>query len=145
MGPVLLDTSLYVSAFRMGQLGMASLRHWLPGSPLWLSSVVLAELYAGAHQQDVHAIERMESQFERISRILVPNLGDWTSTGRILAKLARKYDFEQIGRIRLINDSLIATSAARRGITVLTENMRDFARLAEFREFSWQVTAIPSI
>jgi predicted nucleic acid-binding protein len=39
----------------------------------------------------------------------------------------------------LTNDALIALSAARLGITVITANARDFAKLAEFRPFHWRV------
>jgi len=49
--------------------------------------------------------------------------------------LAAKYDYEQIGQGRLTNDALIAMSAGRSGITVITTNARDFIRLAEFRPF----------
>jgi predicted nucleic acid-binding protein len=70
--------------------------------------------------------------------VLVPNLSDWASAGKVLARLAAKYGYERIGRARLTNDALIAISAARTGITVLTANSRDFARIAEFRAFSWR-------
>ena len=56
-----------------------------------------------------HAVERLERDFHRAKRILVPNLSDWTQTGKVLARLAAKYDYEQIGRGRLTNDALIAT------------------------------------
>ena len=71
--------------------------------------------------------------------LLVPNLSDWTQTGKVLARVAAKYDYEQIGRGRLTNDALIAMSAGRLGITVITANARDFKKLAEFRSFQWQV------
>jgi predicted nucleic acid-binding protein len=58
----------------------------------------------------------------------------------VLARLADKYDYEQIGKGRLTNDALIAMSAGRLGITVITANRRDFNRLAEFRPFLWQVS-----
>ena len=64
---------------------------------------------------------------------------DWTQTGRVLSRLAAKYDYERIGKGRLTNDALIAMSAARLGITVVTANARDFKRLAEFRPFHWRV------
>ena len=86
-----------------------------------------------------HAVERLERDFHRAKRILVPNLSDWTLTGKVLARLAAKYDSEQIGRGRLTNDALIAMSAGRLGITVITANARDFKKLAEFRSFQWQV------
>jgi predicted nucleic acid-binding protein len=83
-------------------------------------------------------VERLEHDFEKAKRVLVPNLSDWASAGKVLARLAAKYGYERIGRARLTNDALIAISAARTGITVLTANSRDFARIAEFRAFSWR-------
>ena len=80
-----------------------------------------------------------ERDFEKARRILVPNLSDWTQTGKVLARLAAKYDYQKIGQGRLTNDALIAMSAARLGITVITANARDFLRLAEFRPFQWKV------
>ena len=71
--------------------------------------------------------------------MLVPNLTDWTQTGRTLAKVGAKYGFERIGQGRLTNDALIAASAARCGVTVVTANARDFARLAEFCPLQWRV------
>jgi len=54
----------------------------------------------------------------------------------VLARLAAKYDYGQIGQGRLTNDALIAMSAGRAGIRVISANQRDFSRLAEFRNFS---------
>lgn len=96
---------------------------------MWLSSVVLEELYAGASGRNSDAVERLERDFDRAKRILVPNLGDWSQTGRVLARLAAKYDYEQIGWGRLTNDALIAVSAGRVGITVITANARDLRGL----------------
>jgi predicted nucleic acid-binding protein len=72
----------------------------------------------------------------------VPDLDDWVHAGKILERLAAKYDYEKIGRGRLTNDALIAMSAARQGIRVITTNEKDFRRLAEFRAFTWQLVAI---
>ncbi len=80
----------------------------------------------------------MERDFDKAGRILVPNLSDWTSAGRILSRLARKYGYEQIGKSRLTNDALIAASAARMGMVVVTLNPRDFARISEFCPLQWR-------
>jgi predicted nucleic acid-binding protein len=114
---------------------------WLNAeTPIWLSSVVLGELFAGAAgTRAVRVVERLESDFDRINRILVPNLTDWAQAGRVLAHLFEKYGYEEIGRGRLTNDALIALSAGRLGIRVITANQRDFRRLAEFRSFQWKV------
>ena len=139
MGPVLLDTSIYITALRAGDDAVLKLRRFTPGAPVWLSSVVLEELYAGVKPRDFRIVERLERDFDKAGRMLVPNLSDWTLTGKLLARLAAEYGYEQIGQARLTNDALVAMSAARRGITVITANERDFGRLAQFHPFQWQV------
>jgi predicted nucleic acid-binding protein len=116
-----------------------TLRRLAPESPVWLSAVVLEELYAGVSDRDRRVIVRLERDFDRARRILVPSLGDWTQAGSLLARLGAEYGYEKIGRSRLTNDALIAMSAARQGITVLTANERDFARLSRLRPFLWEV------
>jgi predicted nucleic acid-binding protein len=139
MQPVLFDTSIYITALRMGDDAALSLRRMAGGAAVWLSSVVLEELYAGAIARNRNVVERLERDFHRAGRILVPNLTDWTHTGKVLALVAAKYDYEQIGKGRLTNDTLIAMSAGRLGVTLITANTRDFEKLAEFRPFQWRV------
>jgi predicted nucleic acid-binding protein len=142
MQPALFDSSIYISALRGRDDATVTLRRLATDAPLWLSAVVLEELYAGTADRDRRVVERLERDFDRAKRILVPNLSDWTHAGTVLARLAAKYHYEQIGQVRLTNDALIAISAGRQGIRVITANERDFRRLAEFRPFQWQVTAI---
>lgn len=139
MQPVLFDSSIYILSLRMRDDAALNLRRMAGGGPIWLSSVVLEELFAGVAAQHRRVVERLERDFERIGRILVPNLSDWTQIGKILARLAEKYGYEQIERGRLTNDALLAMSAGRLGITVITANARDFGKLAEFRRFQWRV------
>ncbi len=139
MEPALLDASVYITALRTGRDATLSLRRLTPLAPLWLSAVVLEELYAGISGRDRRVIERLERDFERLRRIVVPNLNDWSQAGRVLARFASEYGYEEIGKGRLTNDALIATSAARLGITVITANQRDFARLARFRPFRLEI------
>jgi predicted nucleic acid-binding protein len=142
MKGALLDSSVYISKMRRGDRAVLELRRSSVDTPLWLSAVVLEELYAGASGRVLHSLERMEREFDRMKRILVPNLGDWTETGRVLSRLASKYGYEKIGQGRLANDALIAMSAARMGFRVITTNERDFGKLAEFREFQWELAAL---
>jgi predicted nucleic acid-binding protein len=144
MRPVLFDSSIYITALRTGDEAALALRRLAANSPVWLSLVVLEELYAGVVPRSRHVLERLERDFAKARRILVPNLNDWTQTGKVLARLAAKYDYEHIGQGRLTNDALIAMSAGRSGITVITTNARDFIRLAEFRPFDWQVQTLRS-
>jgi predicted nucleic acid-binding protein len=142
MQPALFDSSIYISVLRGGNDAALTLRRLATDAPLWLSSVVLEELYAGADDRDRHVVERLERDFDKAKRILVPNLNDWTRAGRMLARLAAKHHYERVGQGRLTNDALIATSAGRLGIRVITANERDFSKLAEFHVFQWEVTAV---
>jgi predicted nucleic acid-binding protein len=142
MQPALFDTSVYISALRRGNDALIAIRRLTADAPLWLSSVVLEELYAGAGERERRVIERLERDFDRAKRVLIPNLTDWSHTGKLLALVAAKYGYEQIGQGRLTNDGLIATSSGRMGIRVLTATQGDYRRLSEFRAFQWQVTSL---
>ncbi|MGH9816449.1 MAG: type II toxin-antitoxin system VapC family toxin [Candidatus Acidiferrales bacterium] len=136
---MLFDSSVYIAALRGGTEAAVVLLRRTQAAPVWLSAVVLEELYAGTRPRDRRVVERLERDFDRARRILVPHLTDWTQTGKVLAQLAGKYGYERIGQGRLTNDALIAMSAARQGMVILTANERDFAKLAEFRPFQWRL------
>jgi len=142
MRPVLFDSSIYIAALRAGDDAVLASRRLAPEAPLWLSAVVLEELYAGVRTRDRKIVEHLERDFERARRILVPGLGDWTQAGKVLALVGSEYGYEHIGQGRLTNDALIAMSAGRCGITIITANARDFARLREFRPFAYEVKAL---
>jgi predicted nucleic acid-binding protein len=139
MQAILYDTSVYIHAMRRGDVSVLQTRNVLHASPLWLSAVVLEELYAGATDAAVRKmLNKTEHDFVKANRLLVPTLGDWTKTGHLLANIGAKYGFEMIGRARLTNDALIATSTARMGLLLLTRNSRDFARMEKFCAVRWQ-------
>lgn len=139
---ILFDTSVYIGALRNANGSTLLLERWAKESPLWLSSVVLEELYAGAMPAGRKIIERLERDFEKAKRVLVPSLADWSFAGKILAAVARNYSYEKIGRVRLINDALIAASAARAGIQVITANARDFALLSQYCPLHWEARSL---
>ena len=137
--PILFDSSVYIRALRAGGDFALLLQRWARESPLWLSSVVLEELYAGATPTSQKMIVKLERDFVKANRILVPSLADWSFTGKVLASIGRTYGYDKIGKARLTNDALIATSAARSGIEVITANERDFVLLSQYCPLSWQV------
>jgi predicted nucleic acid-binding protein len=137
---ILLDTSIYVAGFR--QPGAVDLQSITAGGDLWLSAVVLEELYAGAGPNELRLIETLERSFVADERLLVPSLEDWKQSGLVLARIASRYGYEQIGRGRLTNDALIAASAGRVGAHLRTLNRKDFNRLAEYCRFDWQAVSL---
>jgi predicted nucleic acid-binding protein len=81
MQPVLFDSSIYITALRTGDDAALSLRRLAVDSPVWLSAVVLEELYAGIAPRGRHVLERFERDFEKARRILVPKDSDRQRTG----------------------------------------------------------------
>ncbi len=152
MAGVMFDTSVYINALRrrdaslFGQTRVvaeksAAEEQELEGranKSLYLSAVVLEELYVGAVDRRLKKLlAKFENGFEKINRLLVPTKTDWTIGGQILSHVGQKYGFEAVGRARLTNDCLIAMTAIRHGLTVITHNAGDFKIIAEFRSFQW--------
>jgi len=46
-------------------------------------------------------VERLEKDFDRAKRILVPNLSDWTQAGEVLARLAANTAMNKSDRVAL--------------------------------------------
>ncbi|MBZ5569855.1 MAG: PIN domain-containing protein [Acidobacteriia bacterium] len=142
MQPILFDTSVYIHDLRAKGDRVLSARFLQAGVPVWLSAVVLEELLAGASERERRPVERLERDFQRLGRIVIPTLDDCTKAGKMLSEFGSKFGYEAIGRGRLTNDTLIAISSRRLGITVVTANPRDFERLARIRSFSWQMAGV---
>ena len=139
----LFDTSVYINALRSGDLSVFTQRRIASGEnksePLWLSAVVLEELYVGVTTGKLKKfLGKFERDFEKINRLVVPNQNDWTTCGQILSLIGQKHGFEAVKKARMTNDCLIAMTAARNSLTVFTHNAEDFKIIAEFRPFKWQ-------
>ncbi|MEW6040678.1 MAG: type II toxin-antitoxin system VapC family toxin [Elusimicrobiota bacterium] len=131
---VILDTSIYIPFINAG---IAHPVLNLEYKPLfYMSAVVIEELYAGAFDNvSIKLLDRMYETFEGIGRIVVPEASDWQKTGKVIAKLGRKYGFEDRFLLRIQNDILIALSARKIGAVVVTNNKGDFLMIKEFVDF----------
>ena len=139
MSGVVFDTSVFIAAYRLRQPALLDL-HRYGGGPLYLSSVVAQELYVGAAARAKRReADRLWQRFERLDRLLVPTANDWREVGLILGQIGERLGYSKVGQGRLTNDALLAFSARRRGLTVLTMNARDFALLARYRPFRYTV------
>jgi predicted nucleic acid-binding protein len=132
---VLFDSSVYVQAWREKRTEVLISRAW-KGSLIYLSAVVGSEILRGARDAAAKRdTRRLWRDYAKVARLVIPGAGDWHDAGVVLAKIAAKYGYEAVGQARLVYDTLIALSARRRGITVVTFNVKDFERIAEFRSF----------
>jgi len=139
MAGVVLDASVYITCLQQGDAAILGIRSLNRGEPLWLSAVVLEELYAGADRRGAREVFRLQREFAAMSRLLVPNLRDWSRTGLILTILRQRYGPEMSSRMRLTNDILIATNVARKGLRLITYNERDFGKIQELCPLRWQL------
>lgn len=125
MNRLLLDTSVYIALLR-GTLDVTTLQ-LTNRSTMYLCSVALQELYAGATdtatRKYLHDLERTCTEHHRV---LTPTAEEWKRCGTHLAQIGLKHGFEQIRRSRLVNDILIALCCERVDATLITANRKNF-------------------
>jgi predicted nucleic acid-binding protein len=136
----LIDTNIFIDRFadpdRFADIFTAE-------GTVYLSSVVLMELRAGAHLPSaIKAVDAIESFFRGVSRIITPQHIDFRMAGEILAKLQREKGYELKKTASLANDCLIATSARNLGATVVTQNARDFVAISEVFKLEIQIVKV---
>jgi predicted nucleic acid-binding protein len=136
-----LDTQLFISAFRDPAANEALQRFHRAFAPFEHFSVVVAqELRAGVkRQQDRKALERnVLSIFERAGRTFAPSPVAWHRSGDLLSDMARKEGLE-IARLSksFANDVLLALSCREAGCVLVTDNERDFLRIRGYVQFDF--------
>ncbi|HEU0052226.1 MAG TPA: type II toxin-antitoxin system VapC family toxin [Longimicrobium sp.] len=136
-----LDTNLYVRAIRSEEEGAALSRFYAAFTPAcFLSSIVAHELLVGATDAGKeHAVrENFLRAFHRTGRIFTPSHSAWEVAGEAIAQLVReeKLAVRQLPR-SFFNDVLLAASCRESGMTLITDNVRDFARIRRALRFEF--------
>ena len=141
MRKYLLDTQLYVQAFRDPQSAVELARFYAAFTPQsYLSSVVLHELLTGANTPEkARQIEQeIARPFKRTARLITPTHVDWETSAEALAGMVREEGLElRRAPKSLVNDALLAASCRTRGVTLITDNRRDFERLRPWIGFDF--------
>ncbi|HEV2149329.1 MAG TPA: type II toxin-antitoxin system VapC family toxin [Longimicrobiaceae bacterium] len=131
MRKYVIDTSLYVYATRdEGWNGQLQAFYQAFAHFVYLHSVVAAELLAGATSPELERRTQRHfvAPFEATGRLVTPGHGAWKRAGATVARLVREKRMSPNGiRRSFLNDCLIAASARDHGLTVVTDNLRDFA------------------
>ena len=129
---VLFDSSVYIQALRERRVELIQSRTY-DGALVHLSTVVACELFAGAkNPRSRRELERLWRDFDRVGRLVNPIAADLHDAGVVLSQIAAKYGHEQIGQARLVHDTIIALTARRHGISVVTLNRGHFDLISEF-------------
>lgn len=104
-----------------------------------MSVVVIQELAAGARDKTrLKQLDAVRRTYEKTGDLLVPSSEDWWFAGKVLNSLYRVVqrhgeDSEPTPeQMRIVRDVLIARTAKRGGVTVVTKNLVDFERIRRF-------------
>lgn len=136
-----LDTNCFIRGFRSPE-GVRELQqfHSLFAPFEYLSAVVAQELRAGTRSPaERRKTERhVLAPFERAGRVFAPTARAWHESGDLLSDLARREGMEP-GRVSKAfgNDVLLALSCRESGIVLITQNVRDFTRIARLQPFEF--------
>jgi predicted nucleic acid-binding protein len=108
----------------------------------YMSVVVIQELTAGAKDNSrLQELDAVRRRYEREGRLLVPTGEDWWIAGKVLNSLARAPKVKRGKRVsgmskaeqqRILRDVLIARTARREGVLVVTSNLSDFEKIQPY-------------
>jgi predicted nucleic acid-binding protein len=116
----LIDTNIFIDRFLDPDLYKDI---FLSEGLVYLSSIVLMELRAGAHSKEaIKAVYELYELFTRVNRIAVPTAKDYERAGELIAKLQVVNGYNIKKSASITNDCIIASSARTIGATVYTQN-----------------------
>lgn len=134
------DTNLYVRAFRSPEDARALREFYQRKTPqVFLSSVVLHELEVGGSSPAVvRWVEDTARPLTRSKRVVTPSHSAWRAAGSTINRLAqaRRLDRRTMPR-SLVNDVLIAATCREHGVTLITDNQRDYELIQSVLPFDF--------
>ena len=137
----LLDTNIYLSAFRSEEKKNQFRRTFFPLLPhTYLSSVVAYELSVNSKNRETRdLVKNLTVPLQRTGRLVAPRFNDWLEASEILSEIE---DRERRWRSKLpmlLNDILIALCARQIGATLITYNGDDFLLIRRHKDFHLRV------
>ena len=129
----LIDTNIFIDRFSNQDLYKEI---FLSEGFVYLSSVVLMELRAGAHiKESINAVSEIGDFFRKVDRIVIPAMKDFERAGEILSELQSVKGYDIKKSVSITNDCLIAVSARSIGAVLYTQNKKDFQALRDVFDF----------
>jgi predicted nucleic acid-binding protein len=137
---LLLDSSVWIEHLRRGILGPLLPR--LRGRhQMWMDALVAAELIAGCRsRRERRVVAALIAPFSRAGRLRAASAADLSEAGRALSML-RERGVELRRPPSALLDAAIAVTAVRLGALFVTENARDFDKLARVLPLRWETVA----
>jgi len=98
----LIDTNIFIDRFSNPDLHKEI---FLSEGLVYISSIVLMEIRAGAHTREaIHAYNELSNFFRRVNRILTPSIRDFEKAGEIIARLQSIKGYEIKKSASITND-----------------------------------------
>jgi len=126
----LLDTTVIIGLSNDHELLTRQIRHH-PVSALYVSALVMHELYFGAYGGD-----RTNQSLANIERLRFPVLDFNDDDARRAAEIRAR--LRRLGTPIGPYDVLIAGQALSRGLTLITRNVGEFSRIEELAVENWE-------
>ena len=128
-----LDTNIYIDLFTNPDLYEDI---FISEGPIYLSSVVLMELLAGAYAKDEkRRIKSLAGLFKKLRRILIPTDRVYEQAGEIIVRLQNIKGYDIRKSASITNDCLIAASVRSIGGVLYTQNKKDFQAIQDVFDF----------
>ena len=106
-----------------------------------MSSIVALELFAGCRTKRQQSdLKSFLKPFEKAKRIITPDHSSFLEPGMLLARLGAQ-GVDLVRRRQLVNDILIALTAARAGAVVIASNAQDFSLSEVHAQVRWMLPA----
>lgn len=129
----LIDTNIFIDRFSNPDLHKDI---FLSEGLVYLSSIVLMEVRAGAHiKETIQAYNDLSNYFKRVDRIIIPSIKDFEKAGEIIARLQSIKGYNIKKSASITNDCLLAASARSMGAILYTQNKRDFKAIKDIFDF----------
>ncbi len=97
---------------------------------LWMDAIVAAELIAGCRSRtERRIVDGLTAPFARAERVRTATAAELDAAGRALSKL-RERAVSLKNPAGALLDATIAVNASRAGALLVSENVRDFEKLA---------------
>jgi predicted nucleic acid-binding protein len=134
---LILDTNVWIEHLRRDVLTPL-----LPGLrgrfQLSMDALVAAELLAGCRlRRERQLVDGLIAPFERAGRLQAPTAAELAEAGRALSKL-RERGVALSNPAGALIDATIAVTTVRSGALLVTDNARDFEKLASVLPLRWE-------
>ncbi|MDZ4862257.1 MAG: type II toxin-antitoxin system VapC family toxin [Gemmatimonadota bacterium] len=141
MPKYVLDTNIYVAANRDRKAAEALIGFYSANLPAtYLHATVAQELMLGgvAAEGRRQVRDAYLRPFEARGRLVVPSCQAWVRSGELVSLLIQRRVISPGGFTRsFLSDALLAASCREEGLTLITANTRDFARLRLVERFEF--------